>query len=1128
MTLRSKASIFISLIIIIVMGAFGIYYLQFMQRSLKQSIFAGIQGTSDATSQAISKFLADSLKETQAVALALRVEALEKKDTPVIRDQLKSLLNIFPKFENGMFILDKDGFLWVDYPQFGVIGANVSYREYFQRTLKEGKGIIGVPYVSSRTGKPVLTFTALLRGSKNQVLGVLGCSVQLLSPDALGGIREVKIGRSGYVFVFDASRLMILHPEDKRVLKRDIPLGANKLLDAAIKGFEGVGETVNSRGVPMLTAFKRIPGTDWIIGAQQPQEEAYLPIGKARDGLILSIILMVVVAVVSVAMAIRRITRPLTKLRQAVMFWGKGKSAESEKVAKELEKIRGSDEIGTLAKAFVDISKQLDETLISLKNANNDWERTFDAVTDLIAIIDNQHTIVKINQAMADRLRINAQDVVGLKCYNLFHGTGEPLEICPHQKLLEDGQEHIGELVEKALGGTFLITASPLRNQAGELIGSVQVSKDITERKLAEEALWDHLFLMQTLLDTIPTPIFYKNIQGIYLGCNKALTDFLGLPKEELIGKSVYDVYSKDLADKYSEMDAALFRQLGIQIYDFSMDRADGTRRYINFHKATYSTADGTLAGLVGVMIDITERKRAEEALLDSEQKLANIIDFLPDATFVIDTKGKVIAWNKAIEEMTGVKAKDMVGKGNYEYALPFYGERRPILIDLVLESKNEIEKYDEVKREDRALAAVVHFNNFRGKESYLFGKASALIDLHGNMIGSIESIRDITALRKTETNRLQFSKLESLGTMAGGIAHDFNNILTAILGNIGLALLDGKKEPKVQDRLVQAEQACWRAQALSQQLLTFAKGGAPIKKIVSIANLLKESAILSLSGSKSRCEMSIPGDLWPMEADEGQINQVIGNLLINAAQAMSEGGIIKIKAENILVEAKSNLPISKGKYVKLAIADQGVGISQKYLDKIFDPYFSTKQKGSGLGLATAYSIIKNHSGHIQVESQLGVGTTFYIYLPTIEKGVTDAEPETAKPTMGQGKVLIMDDEEMVREVLGEMLSRLGYEADFAIDGSQSIDKFVKAKEANQPFAAVILDLTIPGGMGGKEAIKELLKIAPQVKAIVSSGYSDDPIMADFQKYGFAGVIAKPYRVSELGKVLNKALTGKQ
>ena len=563
-----------------------------------------------------------------------------------------------------------------------------------------------------------------------------------------------------------------------------------------------------------------------------------------------------------------------------------------------------------------------------------------------------------------------------------------------------------------------------------------------------------------------------------------------------------------------------------VKDFEYQAFRKDGSAFLISENARSVKNEKGEIYCYEGFMQDITKRNQAEEALLDSEKKLVNIVNFLPDATFVIDTKGKVITWNKAIEEMTGVKAKDMVGKGNYEYALPFYGERRPVLIDLVLESENQIKKYDEVKRENRALVAVVHFNNFRGKESYLFGKASALIDLHGNIIGSIESIRYITALQQAETERLRFSKLESLSILAGGIAHDFNNILTAILGNISLAMLDGKIEPQVQDRLAQAEQACLRAQALSQKLLTFANGGAPIKKIVSIANLLKELAILTLSGSKSRYEGSFPDDLWSVEADTAQLNQVIGNLLINADQAMPEGGIIKITAENISVKAKSNLPISKGKYVKFAIADQGIGIVPQYLDKIFDPYFSTKQKGSGLGLATAYSIIKYHSGHIQVESRMGVGTTFYIYLPAADKRVPADELETAKPTMGQGKVLVMDDEEMVREVLDGMLSRLGYEADFSTDGSQAIEKFVKAKETNQPFAAVILDLTIPGGMGGKEAIKELLKIDLQVKAIVSSGYSDDPIMADFQEYGFAGVIAKPYKVAELGKVLNKVLIG--
>ena len=804
MTLRAKASLLISLIIIIVMGAFGIYYLHFMQRSLKYSIFAGIQGTSDAASQGISKFFADSLKETQAVALALPVEALEKKDTPVIRDRLKSFLNLFPKFENGIFILDKDGFLWVDYPQSRVIGADVSNREYFQRTLKEGKGIIGVPYVSGRTGKPVLTFTALLRGSKNQVLGVLGCSVQLLSPDALGGIRKIKIGKSGYIYVFNTSRLMILHPENQRVLKWDIPLGANKLLDAAIEGFEGVGETVNSRGVPMLTAFKRITGTDWIIGAQQPQEEAYLPIAKARYGLILSIILMVVVAVVSVAMAIRRITLPLTKLRQAVMLWGEGKSAESEKVAKELEKIRGSDEIGTLAKAFLDISKQLDETLISLKSANTYLENIFANSADSIGIVDRHGKFTKWNKAAEEIYGYMFEEVKGRLAFDLYADSGE-LDVMLKQLRQHDFIKNYEINMKKKDGSVFPASLSirVLRNSDNEIIGSITGAKDLSEMK-------------------------------------------------------------------------QVMAQLEDKIYQHEQDR---------------------------------------QAMLDVEQKLANIIDFLPDATFVIDTKGRVMAWNKAIQKMTGVKAKDMVGKENYEYALRVYGERRPILIDLVLEPDG-IERYEEVKREDGALMAVAHFKNVRGKETYLFGKASALIDLHGNIIGSIETIRDITVLREAEAERLRFSKIESLGILAGGIAHDFNNIFTIILGNIGLAMLDGKIEPQVRDRLAQAEQACLRAQALSRQLLTFAKGGAPIRRIVSIVNLVKESAILTLSGSKSRCEMEIPGDLWPVEADEGQINQVISNLLINADQAMPEGGIIKIKAENCLVEAESNFPISKVKYV--------------------------------------------------------------------------------------------------------------------------------------------------------------------------------------------------------------------
>jgi len=933
------------------------------------------------------------------------------------------------------------------------------------------------------------------------------------------------------------------------------------------------------------------------------------------------------------------------------------------------------------------------------------------------------------------------------------------------QRLLTLELEHIGK------DGSLIWTeakATFLRDSQGRPVGIQGVSRDISARKRSEEARREHLYFLQTLIDTIASPIFYKNVEGIYLGCNKALADFLGLPKEEIIGKSVYEVYSKDLADKYSEMDAALFRQHGVQIYDFSMDRADGTRRDINFHKATYSTADGTLAGLVGVMMDITERKQAEEALRAASLNWQTTFDAITDGVCLLDKENRIAQANPGFLDFVGKPASEVVGRYCWEVVHGTQGpiaecpmvrmsenRRRETLelavadrwlyvsvdpmlneagdltgavqiladiterkrveealreseerfriaaetsndliyewdlkqnlqwsdridemlgygpaefqrtLDAWLESVHPedidhvkasikahlegrvpyVEEYrirrkdgvyrwwsargdismspdgtpvrwigtvtditfrkqaEEALRESEAqyrllaenvidviwtmdlnwnityatpsceglcgykdkelvgmtldqlltsdsmdlckktLAELLSPENLARQEYptfflpqlelrfkdgsrivYIEVKGSFLKDSQGQPGGIVGVTRDITERKQLEEQFLQAQKMEAVGTLAGGIAHDFNNILTAILGNIGLAALDNKIGPRVQDRLAQAEAACLRAQALSQQLLTFAKGGAPVKKLFSVAELLTESIPFTCVGSPVKGETTFPENLWWIEADPGQIGQAFQNLTINAIQAMPIGGTIKVWAENLTLGTASGLPLSAGRYIKISVRDQGMGIPAEHLPRIFDPYFTTKQKGSGLGLASAYAIIKKHHGHIAVESKPGVETTFHIYLPAVDQQVTPQPEEDRELLVGTGKILVMDDEEMVREVLGGMLSRLGYEVDFASDGSQAIEKYVKAKETNQPFDAVILDLTIPGGMGGKKAIKELLKIDPQAKAIVSSGYSDDPIMADFQKYWFSGVIAKPYKIAELGKVLNKVL----
>jgi len=389
-----------------------------------------------------------------------------------------------------------------------------------------------------------------------------------------------------------------------------------------------------------------------------------------------------------------------------------------------------------------------------------------------------------------------------------------------------------------------------------------------------------------------------------------------------------------------------------------------------------------------------------------------------------------------------------------------------------------------------------------------------------------IAIVRNITERKRMLGELLKVQKLESIGILAGGIAHDFNNILTAVLGNISLAKMYANSEDKICERLTKAEKASLRAKNLTQQLLTFSKGGQPIVKTASVTKLLKDTTSFALTGSNVQCEFSMSEDLWPVEIDEGQMSQVINNLVINAVKSMPTGGTIKVRAEKATAgteRTKQSLPLEDENYVKISIQDQGIGIPKEYLQKIFDPYFTTRKKGSGLGLAISYSIVRKHNGYITAESELGVGTTFHILLPASEKELI-TERHAKEIVRGEkGKVLIMDDEEIVRDVASSMLKHIGYEVEVAKDGTKAIALYEQAQKSQFPFNVVILDLTVPGGMGGKEAIEKLIELDPQAKAIVSSGYSTDPVMSNFREYGFSSVVSKPYKIEELREALHKA-----
>ncbi len=381
---------------------------------------------------------------------------------------------------------------------------------------------------------------------------------------------------------------------------------------------------------------------------------------------------------------------------------------------------------------------------------------------------------------------------------------------------------------------------------------------------------------------------------------------------------------------------------------------------------------------------------------------------------------------------------------------------------------------------------------------------------------------RDITILKKLEEEQNKIEKLESLGILAGGIAHDFNNFLTAIMGNISLARMMVEPGSDLYEILTSSEHAASKASNLPRQLLTFSMGGDPVKSSVSIRRILRDSADFALSGSNVTAVYSIADDLQQVVVDREQIGQVISNIVINAQQAMPDGGSVSISAENTLIAENNPLAIPEGQYVKIAIKDEGCGIEENHLNRVFDPFFTTKQNGTGLGLATSFSIIRKHSGHLKVNTKAGEGSTFTIYLPADLSSDTSGTHETGPEKLSGGNILVMDDQEMVRDTIITMLNRLGYKVGSAADGSEAISKYSAAMNTSEPYTAVILDLTIPNGMGGMETMKELRKIDPDVTAIVSSGYSNAPVMADYSLYGFAGVMMKPYSITQLSDLLRE------
>ncbi len=522
------------------------------------------------------------------------------------------------------------------------------------------------------------------------------------------------------------------------------------------------------------------------------------------------------------------------------------------------------------------------------------------------------------------------------------------------------------------------------------------------------------------------------------------------------------------------------------------------------------------------IAVDISLHKKTEESLAEEKERLAVTLRSIGDGVITTDISGNVILLNKIAENLTGWSTADALGRP-LEEVFHIINEQTKAACE------NPAEK---VINSGQIVGLANHTILIAkdGRERSIADSGAPILDAHSSIIGVVLVFRDVSEQIKTEKELLKFRKLESLGVLAGGIAHDFNNILAAIIGNINLAELDPNLSPETKELLGAAHKASLRAKGLTQQLLTFSKGGEPVKEVASLESVIKDSATFVIHGDNVACHYEIPEDLWLVDIDKGQMSQVVQNIVINASHAMPEGGIIQITCKNIdPLQAKGiALPRDK-KFVEVTITDSGIGMPANVIDRIFDPYFSTKQKGSGLGLAICHSIITKHDGYVSVKSTPGVGSTFTLYIPaSTHQEEKEKREEAIEIYTAKAKVMIMDDEQMVRDVTKAMLIRLGHEAVLAQDGAEALKLYKEHYDSDEPIDIVIMDLTIPGGMGGQDAVRELLAFDPDAKVIVSSGYSNDPIMANYQKHGFCATIVKPYQVNELEMIINKVIIKRQ
>jgi PAS domain S-box-containing protein len=783
--------------------------------------------------------------------------------------------------------------------------------------------------------------------------------------------------------------------------------------------------------------------------------------------------------------------------------------------------------VGTRGTAY-DITERK-RVMQALSESEQKYRALIEQNTQGVALIDEQGIIIEWNKSLRRITGIGSEAAVGkpiweiqLRLTSLSGHKKADQEAFLKTMTLEATRTGIARIFDEPQEMSIVVagtvrhvqqTIFPIKTNKGFRLGCI--IQDITQKKAAEEALAESekrlhsLFsnmaegvaLHEIVFDPEGKPVNYRIVDG-----NLQYEKILGIKREDACGKLATEVYGTAAPPYLVEFTTPGLTGIAssFETYFAPMDK-----------HFDISIAPWGKNGFATIFTDISHRKQSEAALIAEKERAQQYLDIAGVMFVALDTQGIVTLINQKGCVILDSKEDEIVGKNWFDTFVP-------------AAVKNEV-KAVFAKMMAGNILPVEYFENEvvtgKGELRTIAWHNAILKDHLGAIMGSLSSGEDITHRKKMEDELVRKQKFDALSVLAGGIAHDFNNLLAGVFGFMDLARESMKPGDPAVGYLGKAFIAFERAKALSRQLLTFSKGGVPIKKPLRIADLLRECSSLSLSGSNIKCVLSLPEDRIFVDADEHQLSQVFSNIMINARQAMPDGGTLSIAVETKTVGENEAAPVPPGRFAMTRIKDDGIGIPDTIINKIFDPFFSTKQQGSGLGLAICYSIIKRHGGHIGVTSKPGEGATFDVWLPVSEQTPLLESAGTERSSLkGSGRILVMDDEPSIRDLAIHMLKTSGYSVVTVSDGSEAIEKYRTAFTSGKPFDLVILDLTVPGGMGGDKAIKELLKIDPNVVACVSSGYADNAILSDPAAYGFSAMIAKPYSMTELLKTVKQAL----